>query len=404
MCKSSAFKNKTALLCWSNLQLINCLNYTYNTSEDVDLFVQQGLDRNGKLIKNLRATSIFSNIFVYDTSQWHYSRIKVIIRTIIDCIKKNEFHNFIKDNLRSKFDFYHLYFMTQNYIKTSNMIVDGNYSSEIRRYNKILAPWADELTFQLRISNKNSEIILLEDGIGSYVTDMFCIRFNPDIPKWCNRLDIDINTLKPSTLILSGNTIPVDCKYKTELLRPIRGNFELIDRLNSIFEYKHYEKYNKFRFIYLTQPYTSDYKSLSSDLEHLDHTEKQILEALKKNINNCIIRPHPRDIDRVKNTFNEFPLDSDYNVWELLCLNDITENHVLIGSLTTAQFTPKWWYDMEPYIIFTYDLLIGGCSFYNENCIKNALKLKASYRNPEKVFLVKNISELILAIEQIKNK
>ena len=238
------------------------------------------------------------------------------------------------------------------------MIVSGDYNSEIRMYNKVLAPWADELTIQLLISNKSSEMILYEDGLSSYTFDIYDVRFNSDVPKWCKRLDIDINSLKPSKLILSGNIKPAYDKYKIESLNPIRDNTNLIRILNDIFNYKPNDLYIKNKYIYLTQPYARDYDLDNNEFDTLEKAEHQILDELSKCIGNFIIRPHPRDHERFSSN-DKYLTDLEYNMWELLCLNSITADHVLIGAISTAQFTPKWWFDQEPWVIFTIKTLSG---------------------------------------------
>lgn len=401
--KSQELNSRTAMLCWSNLQLINCLNYAYHSSEKIDLFVQNGLDKTGNLIKKIRISNLFSNVFVYDASHWHYSKIQVIIKTLTDYIQKNSFHSFIKDNLRAKTDFLQLYFMTQNYIKTSNMIVDGDYSSETRQYTKVLSPWPDELTFQLLISNKNSELILYEDGIGSYSIDMFGIKINTDIKKGCQRLNIDINDFRPSRIILTSNTDPAARNYSIEHLKPIIKNNDLFQLLYDIFDYKDNYAYNKKHIIYLTQPFATDFNLNNNSAENIENKESEILYILSNYNDNLIIRPHPRDKERMKSLLNAYEVDMNQNVWELICANELTDNHILIGACSTAQFTPKWWFDIEPWVIITYSLQISDYDFYNNNYLENARRLKSSYRNPEKIILVDTIDELKSALEEIIN-
>ena len=394
-------KNKTAMLCWSDLQLINSLNYAYHSTEKIDLFIQYGSYHTPNLVEELRKSNIFSNVFVYDVPHWHYSKIYVLIKTFADLITKNSFHRFICDNLRSKPSLLHLYYMTQNYIKTSHMVVDGDFSSEIRSYNKVLATWADDLTIQLLINNKTAEMVLYDDGIGSYSRDMFDLHINPDAEKWCSRLDISINKLRPSKLLLSNSTVPVNCKYEIESLMPIYGNYAFVNFLNNIFNYKSYDTYRGKRIIYLTQPYAAQNPLDPADTNKLEDTEKGMLSTIGEYTDDLIIRPHPRDKERIKPLLGKYNIDFTSNVWELICANELTDEHILIGACSTAQFTPKWWYDIEPWIIITYDLLISDLPFFNESYLENAQKLKASYRNPDKVIFVRNNSELKASVSYI---
>ena len=392
---------RAALLCWSDLQLIDCINYAYHSSDCIDLFVQHDLNRNGHLINKLKKTGIFSNVFSYNIEHWHYSKIDVIVKTVINYLKFtfSQFHSTEQNNKKQNFSYF--YFITQLHIKTTNMIIDGVYSADIESYDKILAPWANDLTLQLLILNSSAEMILYEDGIGSYAVDMFDIQINPHIKKWCDRLNIDIKNRKPSKLFLSNGNIPINCNYNIELLKPFSHNNDFKSLLNNIFDYKPSELYKQKHVIYLTQPYSAAYNSFKEEQAALDNTEKKIITELANITDNLLIRPHPRDRKRISTYSSDFLLDSENNVWELVCANELTENHILIGAISTSQFTPKWWYDIEPWVIFTYDLMIGGLSFYNKKLFENAYDLKKTYRNPEKVIFIRNINELNSALNYI---
>ena len=90
---------------------------------------------------------------------------------------------------------------------------------------------------------------------------------------------------------------------------------------------------------------------------------------------------------------NNFP-------WELICSKEINDNTVLIGVFSTAQFSPKELYNIEPYIIFLYKI-IKPVGIDIKAIDEMTALLKNTYRNKTKIIIPNNIDEFIQNIANI---
>ena len=93
-------------------------------------------------------------------------------------------------------------------------------------------------------------------------------------------------------------------------------------------------------------------------------------------------------------------MDTTNNMWEMECAKQITESHILIGCFSTAQFTPKLIFNVEPTIVFTYKLY-KNMSVDVEQTVE---RLREIYTNPEKVVVLDSLSELQKLVESMEVK
>ena len=157
------------------------------------------------------------------------------------------------------------------------------------------------------------------------------------------------------------------------------------------------ELYLKYSIIYLMQP--NDYGLLE-----IDRINLQIEQILGSKEGKCIARPHPRQ----ENILNSvIYMDYSRDIWELLCVDKISDNHILISMCSTAQLIPKMLFNKEPYLIFTYKLFknVLPNEVYNkiENMVEN---IKSVYQDKTKIYVPTNIEEvqMCLKIEGINGK
>ena len=81
-------------------------------------------------------------------------------------------------------------------------------------------------------------------------------------------------------------------------------------------------------------------------------------------------------------------------MWELIALDDLSEDDVLICFFSTAAFTPKILFDKEPKIIFLFDLLPE--KMFNAKELVSGLS--EIYSNSNKVMVPTTIDEAIIMI------
>lgn len=115
---------------------------------------------------------------------------------------------------------------------------------------------------------------------------------------------------------------------------------------------------------------------------------------------NCIVRYHPRDH---KDILYDGIQDRGSSQWELICADNITDEHVLIGACSSAQTSPKWFFNKEPYVIFTYEIYGDKLpSAFIEASKIIVEKTKSIYSNPQKVIVPKTIAELEEIVEELE--
>lgn len=81
-------------------------------------------------------------------------------------------------------------------------------------------------------------------------------------------------------------------------------------------------------------------------------------------------------------------------MWEILCSDAIDGNTCIIGMFSTAQFVPKYFYNIEPIIVFTYRLYRDLDHSTLLRYEKQASQLKKLYTNKNRVKIISSIKEL----------
>lgn len=113
----------------------------------------------------------------------------------------------------------------------------------------------------------------------------------------------------------------------------------------------------------------------------------------------CICRYHPRNEDSFVLKGSQ---DRGSSQWELICADYIGDDHILVGACSSAQISPKWFFDKEPYVIFTYPIYGDRLPAKFIEASKTILqKTREIYRQPEKVIVVDTIENLNKVINSI---
>ena len=114
-----------------------------------------------------------------------------------------------------------------------------------------------------------------------------------------------------------------------------------------------------------------------------------------------LVRIHPRSGRR----YNEVLVDYGDNMWELECLSNITNEHILIGDCSNAQFSPKILANKEPYLFFAYRLFYSYHDLEDPNNYEKQIdQIRKVYSRKDKIFIPKNVEELRSALTWIFKK
>ena len=141
---------------------------------------------------------------------------------------------------------------------------------------------------------------------------------------------------------------------------------------------------------------------LSFPVEELDNRRKHLLKGIhRKTIESLsaysevtIVKRHPREREV---DFYGLDMEEQNTLWEMLCLDSINDESILISYCSTAQFTPKYLFDKEPYLVFTYQLyhdLMDNEGRRQSNTLL-VESLKKEYRNPEKIIVTETLEEYV---------
>ena len=106
----------------------------------------------------------------------------------------------------------------------------------------------------------------------------------------------------------------------------------------------------------------------------------------------ALLRLHPRDTLPEDTALS---VDEIRNLWELECIRQIGDDHVLIGAFSTSQFMPKILTGREPTIICTYKLLFSDLSRDPWPEVDRFISaFRKNYSGRDKIFCPETMEEL----------
>lgn len=357
-----------AFVCFSKYQLMNCINIVKSFGEyktyKKDLFISSKiLVDNDINIDLIYKYNLFDNVFIYNDSNYSCFMKKIVLR-IIEILNP---HICIKNMLLNRED----------------------YEKVKKRYEKLFISYQHGIGIALSFITDRNNINYYDDGMASYYDDR---QQHKKIRRLIYTLLFhNLNYIKPTNLYVYEKSIITDNIkhfYKKIYSIPKIKDKYIIDILNDIFSiHNKHINYDK-KIIYLTQPNDDKLKSN-------DYMNTEILSLLSKYRENVLIRKHPR----VAYSFRDYNIDTNKNLWELNFVDHLNSDMILIGNSSTAQITPKLVFDLEPTLVFTFKLYKNMYSKEVTDRLVSLLNnIKNCYRNPEKVLILSNKEELIVAL------
>ena len=252
-------------------------------------------------------------------------------------------------------------------------------------YDSVFLSVSTKIFDAIVAATKCKNIIGIDDGIGSYFRDTFmglATRKYRFVRKLFGR-EYHIKKLflnSPEFYIGIGvNSLEKLCP----LQQLDADNQRAID---NVFNYEETDIYKLNKFVYLNQP-TVDFSA-----KYLE-TEFNIIEKLYEiSRENIVVRLHPRESK--KHLYERFKIDDVGNLWELVVTKELSENHVLIGMFSTAQFVPKFMYDKEPTVIFTFNLHDDIGDDLKNGFVNMVNVLRDSYKNKDKIVVLNSVEDL----------
>lgn len=347
-----------AIVCDTPLQVLNSINLYYHQLQGLkcDLFIADSFRLSNSITDRIRKERIFENVYYYHYIPYKENGVKKVLETIFP-----EF-----------------------YLKKA---LYNNPKRSLSDYAKIYISMPTVFSVLLSLCCPSAQLYYFEDGMGNY-NGSITIQFHRMRKLIWDLLFRKYPNFSPKALYVNN---PALCtrngiKNVKQLYPANLWDDTFKELLFRVFDKKKDNIYKKEKYVYLTQP--NDSKN-----EEIEKINIEIYDTLKNKCQNCIIRPHPRDNSTIPKSFRN--VDRNNDMWELICQDDITEEHILIGQYSTAQVISKLMYDKEPTVIFTYLLyreILGEQKV--ENISKAVQNIKKSYRNKDRVLVVNDFEEL----------
>lgn len=184
------------------------------------------------------------------------------------------------------------------------------------------------------------DVVLFDDGIGSYVSDML----HSGTPELADIPVKEIHLSHPEMMLpsireLYPRTVSLVVSPADPAVREVASR---------VFDARGADSTTaEIGTLYLSQPLESPYISHSAF--------ETLLQAISSVSSDMLWRAHPRDTRCCPPGFSQA---NSSIPWELLCTTGaITENTVLVGEFSTAQFSPALLAGTFPHIVFTFEAI-----------------------------------------------
>lgn len=248
----------------------------------------------------------------------------------------------------------------------------------------------------LTYKHPNAEVVLGEDGLGTYTGGIYERLFfleesfvhSPSLKKG---ILIALNqsifsrklTLRPETIYL--HQPPLSCCQQPCAISKISRSKKWDEVLNALSRNNNVtadEAYNTADVVFLGIP---------GESKQLIRARDDVIAVLETNNIHYVYRKHPRERFSGEN--------SSKGLWELRCINEISDDTLLLSAFSTAAFSPKLYFGKEPTLIFFYPLVekMGG-ALANANELVDALR--GTYSDKNKVIVADSLAQLIKAINK----
>lgn len=350
-------RSKFTFACSTQYQLLNILNFVYNDIESSkkSSYLHIVTNKRNKcsfeqIRKEILKYDLFIEIYLIDDLE--YNEVAYLR-------KFNTFRSFMTEILSCK-------------------------KKELHNESDILVIPCATFIFEIIANRINpSTIYFIDDGIGSYFGNIKL--------KTMTKSHLFLSRLLRKELIVSKLYINNKKKCSSTVCReicelPNMDNIDFLGIVEKIFGIHSINIYFTNKFVFLDQPLCEIGKGL-------DEQKEAILNNIQFTVNNNILfRKHPRS--KLETANKMLLIDDTMNLWEFVNLKYIRNDTVLIGIFSTALFTPKLLFDLEPIIVFTF-LLYPFESKFKSQLLSSAKNLKEGYVDKKKIFIPETEEDLM---------
>ncbi len=360
---------KAGFVCDTPYQVLNAINFTVNefrgSAGGADLYLYHQFKNSEQISKRIRDSKLFATVYdvkPYKNNKAWYTKIRTLKRMVFT-------ERTLKAHIAGRGDFVH------------------------KAYDSLAMSFFTHFTLGLRQLNPDANVLLLEDGTGSYFGNIEK-DYRSGLFNFYNRLFMNgALDYHPQRLYVNNPALCTSTVAKEVCALPkLNENNPALKTIEFVFDYQDNSVYADKQIVYLTQP-------LNEVKNNIPGAHEAVLNELEPYRNETIVRLHPR---QNKAATSSFAVDEVNNLWELECVHCIGGGHVLLAAFSTAQFAPKLLCDTEPYLIFLYKLFFTELdSEYWRGTAALIERFRALYRQPEKIFVPENVDEITNCLNQL---
>lgn len=368
--------------------------------DSIDLYIGRNFRNSEKIFDNIDKEILFDNVYKFDSRRGivrYTELIRYLIRLLtVERKERKELNKIAKE--------YSPEIITNIFIiKRYLSLIKMSYGYKVKladQYDILFASYFNPFVKNMSLILPNAHISYFEDGIGSYMNNLFdyVLKYEPDLK--FEMANVDVCRFRPKDLYLFR---PELCKYKNNIsIVPISyvcvNSRQHMERLRQIFGYAKPAIYNNVKIIFLL--------TYEEDILYMDEKEgwkgcldryKNIIEILKRENYEVVYRLHPR---QTKFQYMDLKVDDTGMQWELLIPDIITNNSILISLDSTAALMPKMLYNMEPYNILIGQYVYEGIdeNKYPKMCENILTDL---YTDKHKIIAIKSVDAFIKSLKRI---
>lgn len=358
---------RIAVIADTPLQLLNSIRLLQNFRQlygDVccDLYIGHQFGDSYEMSKRIASAELFRNVFDFTPSD--------------KTLKQEKPFRWLIENLASPKK------------KVAGML---NHSiSEIANdYDVVAMSWYTRFATAFASWCTPCQVVFYDDGIGSYLgfhrlLTPFSGRFGSIKRAIRSATGTRWQDIKPQSLFLAEPQFCGDSPEEEVQIERLTPFEQLEQNALSCFSstLESTRCYQDKRLVYLAAP--------GEDASEMQLKQTELVEGvLEKYADDVIMRNHPRE---KRPNLPVLQKDESNALWELICANTITDNHILLSFFSTAQFAPKLFFGKEPALIFCYKLLDEKSRDQDKDRLVE--KLKGLYTKENRIFTPSSIQEL----------
>lgn len=342
-------------------QLFNIINLVYSNKFEADLYIENSYANAQADFENVKKINLFKN--VYFVKNVSFRENPHIFKELFLVVRRALFKN--------------------NFINSS--VQESDFNIKNKSYDQLFMTSAGSFVLPMINYFDKAEVMLFEDGLGSYAGGDFQHNLSWKHKLYCMIFRAGTLNIKIKSLYVYNKKMCKTMLTNNILSMPkiIVNDKKLFDIYKNVFKYTENSIYYENKVIVLSQ------RKVGMENKTFDilNITKNIFEEIGILDKSCF-RIHPAE--KEEDYYGEKYINSK-DMWEIICWQQITDNHVLISINSSALCSPFNIFKKQPYVIFLYK--IAEMDIFNNIFNETIDIFRKQYLQPNKVFIPESIEE-----------